>query len=337
MAAGPTRVVSSPVGFAPVPPIERTRLMAEARGGPRSFAEEHKAGLGDFWQVYRSQYDHLAQAMLAGLSQDSELIRAVQASPPAEVEAQRQAGQLRLKAAMEQGEWQTYFDHLRQDGERYAQMGVTFRGWYDLVGSSRPLLLSALFNAYGDDRARVERAIAAMDRFTDEVMATIGEGYLEAKQIIIRQHQEAIRELSTPVLQVRERLLILPIVGMLDSHRARQLTDQLLQHIRSHRGRVVVIDVTGVPTVDSMVANHLIQTADSARLMGARCIITGVSADIAQTLVRLGVDVGRFQTAGDLQSGIEEGNRLLGYKIVPIKSESSKRAAARADQPAQFA
>jgi len=122
--------------------------------------------------------------------------------------------------------------------------------------------------------------------------------------------------LSTPVLQVRERLLILPIIGVLDNQRARQLTEQLLRGIRTHRAKVVVIDITGVPDVDESVANSLVQTVDASRLMGAEVIITGLSSEIAQTLVTIGVDLTKMRTVGDLQGGIEEAERQLGFKVI---------------------
>jgi len=126
---------------------------------------------------------------------------------------------------------------------------------------------------------------------------------------------DAIRQLSTPVLQVRNRLLILPIIGEIDAPRARQLTQQLLASIRSKRARVVVIDITGVPAVDSNVANHLVQTVEAARLMGATAIVTGLSAEVAQTLVGLGVGLEKLNTVGDLQGGIEMAESLLGYRL----------------------
>lgn len=144
-------------------------------------------------------------------------------------------------------------------------------------------------------------------------LAIIVDGIIGDREQTIGRQQEAIRELSTPTLQVRERLLILPIIGVLDSFRAKQLTDNLLQAIRSHRAKVVVIDMTGVATVDSKVANHLIQTVEAARLMGARAIVTGLSAEVAQSLVTLGVDLSRLNTMGDLQGGIEQAERILGY------------------------
>jgi rsbT co-antagonist protein RsbR len=132
----------------------------------------------------------------------------------------------------------------------------------------------------------------------------------------ISLQQEAIRELSTPVLQVRDRLLILPIIGLIDTHRAKQLTESLLRAIRDNRAKVVVVDVTGVGTVDSKVAHHLIQTVAASRLMGATVIITGLSAEVAQALVTLGVDLGALNTVGDLQGGLEVAERLLGYQVV---------------------
>jgi rsbT co-antagonist protein RsbR len=132
----------------------------------------------------------------------------------------------------------------------------------------------------------------------------------------INVQQDAIRELSTPVLQLRERLLILPIIGVIDSMRAKQLTDGMLGSIRDKRARIVVMDITGVAAVDSKVANHLIQAVAAARLMGANVIVTGVSADVAQSLVALGVDLRSIRTMNDLQGGLEEAERMLGYKVV---------------------
>jgi rsbT co-antagonist protein RsbR len=123
-----------------------------------------------------------------------------------------------------------------------------------------------------------------------------------------------LRELSTPVLQLREGLLILPVIGILDSSRARQLTEQLLGAIQQKRATVVVIDITGVATIDRTVANHLVQTVEAARLMGARTIVTGLSSESAQTLVDLDVDLGMMKTVGDLQGGLEEAERLAGYR-----------------------
>jgi rsbT co-antagonist protein RsbR len=105
------------------------------------------------------------------------------------------------------------------------------------------------------------------------------------------------------------------------------LTEQLLRGIRANRAKVVVIDITGVPSVDSTVANHLVQTVDASRLMGATVIVTGLSSEIAQTLVTIGVDLTKMKTVGDLQGGIEEAERLLGYEIIqPERADGALRA-----------
>jgi rsbT co-antagonist protein RsbR len=108
----------------------------------------------------------------------------------------------------------------------------------------------------------------------------------------------------------------LPIIGVLDTGRAKQLTDTLLRAIRKNRAKIVVIDVTGVGAVDSRVANHLIQTVAASRLMGARVIVSGLSADVAQSIVTLGIDLDALDTVSDLQGGLEEAERLLDYTLV---------------------
>ncbi len=141
---------------------------------------------------------------------------------------------------------------------------------------------------------------------------------ISERERVISMQQEAIRELSTPVLQIRDRMLIIPIIGIIDTQRAKQLTEALLHAIRQNRAKMVVMDVTGVAAVDSKVANHILQTVAAATLMGARVIITGLTSDVAQAMVALGVDLGSITTIGDLQGGLEEAERLLGYRVVPI-------------------
>jgi rsbT co-antagonist protein RsbR len=145
-------------------------------------------------------------------------------------------------------------------------------------------------------------------------VSIIMESMIAERERTIRLQQDAIRELSTPVLRVREQLLILPIIGVIDTFRARQLTDSLLHAIRADRAKVAVMDVTGVAAVDSKVANHLIQTVAAARLMGAIVIVTGLSADVAQALVALGVDLRALNTVGDLQGGLELAEQIISYK-----------------------
>ena len=182
----------------------------------------------------------------------------------------------------------------------------------------RDVLARSLFAKYRSDFTILNRMLDAYEPAANRIAITVAVGFVQERERVIREQQEAIRELSTPVLQVRERLLILPIIGVIDPHRARQLTEQLLRGIRTNRARVVVIDITGVAAIDASVANHLVLTVEAARLLGATVIVTGLSPEIAQTLVKIGVDLGKMTTVGDLQGGIEEAERLLGYKVFPI-------------------
>ncbi|HZX30897.1 MAG TPA: protoglobin domain-containing protein [Rhodocyclaceae bacterium] len=180
-----------------------------------------------------------------------------------------------------------------------------------------------LTQAHPDDPAKVLNTLMSLVKIIFYDIGVQVDTYIYQRERTIRQQQEAIRELSTPVLQVRERLLILPIIGIIDTYRARQLTENLLKAIRDNRAKVVVIDITGVAAVDSRVANHLLQTVAAAKLMGATVIITGLSAEVAQTLVTLGVDLSSLNTVGDLQGGIEEAERMLGYKVISTRDAAS--------------
>lgn len=218
--------------------------------------------------------------------------------------------------ALETGTFEALQAYARNLSERIIPRGVETDEVVGIVLLLRDVLARSLFAKYRSDFDLLNRILDAYEPAANRIANTVAVGFVQERERIIREQQEAIRELSTPVLQVRERLLILPIIGVIDPLRARQLTEQLLQAIRANRARVVVIDITGVAEMDSHVANHLVQTVEASRLLGATVIVTGLSPDIAQTLVNIGVDLAKMNTVGDLQGGIEEAERLLGYKVV---------------------
>ena len=216
---------------------------------------------------------------------------------------------------LETGSVEALQDYARNLSERIIPRGVETHEVVGIVLLLRDVLARSLFEKYQEDVALLNRVLDAYEPAANRIANTVAVSFVEERERVIRQQQEAIRELSTPVLPVRERLLILPIIGVLDSERARQLTEQLLAGVRKHRARVVVIDITGAPDVDETVANHLVQTVDASRLMGASVIITGLSPKIAQTLVTIGVDLSKMDTMGDLQGGLEKAERMLGYTV----------------------
>jgi rsbT co-antagonist protein RsbR len=213
---------------------------------------------------------------------------------------------------LETGSVEALQAYARDLSERIIPRGVETHEVVSIVLLLRDVLARSLFQKYQDDFELLNRVLDAYEPAANRIANTVAVSFVQERERVIRQQQDAIRELSTPVLQVRDRLVILPMIGMLDTQRARQLTEHLLQGIRAHRAKVVVIDITGVPDIDSHVANHLVQTVEASRLMGASVIITGLAPEIAQTLATIGVDLSKMNAVGDLQGGIEEAERLLG-------------------------
>jgi rsbT co-antagonist protein RsbR len=169
----------------------------------------------------------------------------------------------------------------------------------------------------GDPAAAFEKFIS-LKKISFFDIGLIVDVLIAERERTITVQQDVIRELSTPVLQFREHLLILPLIGLIDSVRARQLTDDLLRVIRTNRAKAVIVDITGVPIVDSKVAQHLAQTVTACQLMGVAAIVTGISGAVAQALVALGIETDAFNAVGDLQRGIEAAERLLGYRMVRV-------------------
>ncbi len=219
---------------------------------------------------------------------------------------------------LETGSVEALQAYARDLSERIIKRGVDTPEVVGIVLLLRDVLARSLFEKYQDDVVLLNLVLDAYEPAANRIATTVAVGFVQERERIIRQQQQAIREVSTPVLQVRERLLILPIIGIVDSERARQLTEQLLRGVRSNRAKVVVMDITGVPSMDATVANHLVQTVEATRLLGATVIVTGLSPEIAQTLVTIGVDLTKMNTVGDLQGGIEEAERLLGYRVLTV-------------------
>ncbi|MBO0345222.1 STAS domain-containing protein [Roseibium limicola] len=158
----------------------------------------------------------------------------------------------------------------------------------------------------------ISRLVDAFGIYTNEVFIN------EREQIIERQRLEMM-ELSTPVVELWDRVLTLPLIGTLDSARAQEVMENLLETIMQRQARVVIVDITGVGTVDTQVAQHLLRTAAAVRLMGAECIISGISPMIAQTMVQLGIDVGTVSTRSSIRSALDDALKKMGYEITKIK------------------
>ena len=273
--------------------------------------EAPKQELLAFWRAYEAVREEVQQEVEAAARAMPAFAIVFQMMSDAEREKINAQSHEMQRRAIELGEWDALAASLREQGIGYARMGIPFGKWFDVINTYRRALSIRMNEFYADDADAQQAAAAGVNAYIDFSMAAIGDAYVLAKEDIIKEQQEAIRELSTPVLQVRPRLLVVPLVGMVDTHRARQLTEAVLAAIPARRAKVVILDITGVPIVDSKVANHLVQTVEAARLMGAKVVVTGISVGIARTLVTIGAELPGVQTLQDLQDGIVEAERLL--------------------------
>lgn len=211
-----------------------------------------------------------------------------------------------------------YVEDRLKVGAIHEHIGLPVKAYLGMYNFYLRNVANHLFEAYKSTPGKALKAYLSLLKVVFLDMGLTIDTYINRREQLIGKQREAMRELPTPALQIRERILILPVVGLLESYRAYQLTEQLLESISATRAKAAIVDITGVPIVDSRVANHLLQTVSAARLMGATVILTGLSTQIAQALVAIGVDLSQVKTTVDLQSGLEEAERLLGYRLVPV-------------------
>ena len=142
-----------------------------------------------------------------------------------------------------------------------------------------------------------------------------------AQEQLVQRQQEEILELSTPVIQVWDKVLVLPIIGTLDSARAARLTEGLLERIAAEQAEVAILDVSGVPAVDTEVAQHLLKTVEAARLMGAVSVLSGVRPETAQAIVHLGIDLGSLRSRSNLKEALQLALSIVGATTVAVSGD----------------
>jgi len=135
----------------------------------------------------------------------------------------------------------------------------------------------------------------------------------------LEEQNRTINEISTPVIKLWDRILMLPVIGVVDSFRAQQMMDKMLNEIKRTSSKIIILDIQGVAAVDTAVANHLIKIAKATRLMGCRCVLSGISPAVAQTLVQLGINLGTINTNSNLQEALSDAFSLLNYKVAEIQ------------------
>jgi rsbT co-antagonist protein RsbR len=214
---------------------------------------------------------------------------------------------------------QAYVEGRIRVGAVHERIGMAPK-WY--LGAYRHYLQSIHDGLTAEiaDAAEAQAACASVQRLVFFDVALAIDTYIAANLEALGRHQAAIRELSTPVIRVYDRVLLLPLVGAVDSHRAQQIMESVLVHVVEEQARCIIIDIAGVPVVDTRVADHLLKTTAAVRLLGAQTVLTGITAQVARTMVQLGVDVSSMHTVSRLSDGIELALGMVGKSITAVGS-----------------
>lgn len=159
-----------------------------------------------------------------------------------------------------------------------------------------------------------------LNNWLTPITHSIVDAYSKVWEKTVSLQKIALQELSASLIPVFEKISVMPLVGTIDTERAKLIMENLLQGVVKHRAEVVLLDITGVPVVDTMVAHHIIQAADAVRLVGAKCMLVGIRPEIAQTIVTLGINLNDFTTTSTLQRGVEQALALTNRAIVEVNS-----------------
>jgi rsbT co-antagonist protein RsbR len=171
------------------------------------------------------------------------------------------------------------------------------------------------------DSAVQLKVLKEVNEWIDPIVNHMVNNYSGSWENTVTLQKMALQELSAPLIPIFENITIMPLIGTIDTDRAKKIMENLLTGVVKHRSEVVLIDITGVPVVDTMVAHHIIQAAEAVRLVGAQCLLVGIRPEIAQTIVNLGIDLSHIITKNTLRKGLESALLLTNRKIVSTDLE----------------
>jgi rsbT co-antagonist protein RsbR len=214
-------------------------------------------------------------------------------------------------------------DRLRV-GAAHERIGMPPKLYLGAYRRYLALIHDKLRDHFKGNDAESARAIESIRKIIFFDMALAFDTYIAAYLETMTRHQAAIRELSTPVIKVYDRILLLPIVGTVDTQRANQIMETVLVQVVDQQAKVIIIDIAGVPVVDTKVADHILQTTAAVQLLGAQTVLTGISASVARTVIQLGVEITRVDTRAKLSEGIELALSLIGKKIASKKKKADE-------------
>jgi len=227
----------------------------------------------------------------------------------------QQALQTARALQVQEAEWQTLRNFLAELSRTRVQQGFSAAQTALFIFSFKKPLFARLRQELGTDAAALAEEAWIATELLDNLGLLTFEVYQRSRDEVIKRQQEELLELSTPVVKLWDGILALPVIGTLDSARTQIVMESLLQRIVETGAEIAIIDITGVPTVDTLVAQHLLKTVTAIRLMGAECIISGIRSQIAQTIVHLGVDLEGVTTKATLADALTLGLKRIGVAV----------------------
>lgn len=224
---------------------------------------------------------------------------------------------------VQSADFDTVYEILSGISITRARQGFSTRETATFVFSLKEALLKTLQEELKDDPALVLDAVMKLSRLLDSLGIVTFETFIKGREEVILRQTDEIAEISTPVIRVWDGILALPIIGTLDSARTQVVMESLLQEIVESGSTIAILDISGVPAVDSLVAQHLIKTVAATRLMGAECIISGIRPEIAQTVVHLGIDLSNIVTKASLASALKHAFAMLRMEVKKVQKEKA--------------
>ncbi|MES2532254.1 MAG: STAS domain-containing protein [Pseudomonadota bacterium] len=212
-------------------------------------------------------------------------------------------------------EWASLREALATLSSSRAAKGQSVGDTSRFVLAMKKPLFASVQRRLATDPSAIGGALWALSTLVDRMAQHTATTYQQAREDIIRRQQEELLELSTPVVKLWDGVLAVPMIGVLDSSRTQIVMEALLQKIVETGSELAIIDITGVPTVDTLVAQHLLKTVTAIRLMGADCIISGIRPQIAQTIVHLGIDLQGVSTKATLADALALALRQTGWRV----------------------
>src|ERR1700754_2746755 len=225
---------------------------------------------------------------------------------------------------LDSDEWSPVIEILGGIAITRARQGFSPRETGNFVFSLKEAILDVLQQEITDDPMSLYEESKKINRLMDNLSVVTFETFIKGREEVILRQTDEITEISTPVIRVWDGILALPIIGTLDSARTQIVMENLLQEIVETRSSIAILDISGVPAVDSLVAQHLIKTVSATRLMGAECIISGIRPEIAQTVVHLGIDLSTIVTKATLASALKYAFNLLQLEV--RKTQKTQKA-----------